>query len=427
MNSFTFLLVASALAADPDPAKTAIPLPYAPLQDSGLELIHTPPEGDASQGHARWISAISGAEDSLQMTMFHLTDPDVVNALIAAQKRMEKNHPGVDPADLSFGVHVLLDHDFFADPSKAPIIAQLKAGDVSVRPASDTFQITHVKTMVLDGKTIFLTAMNMTTNEDHTRDFGVITRDTGVITEVNSVFKSDWENYQREKPLPPLTPPLRQSALVWSPVTSEDKIVALINSARPGTALLCSTESVTDARVEQAFLDAAKRGVSVKFLAPQCDENVNPLLNLDPMKRLNSEAGSNIAFVMPGTGTANVPYIHSKMCLANYDPRTGKGGVAYVGSVNLSTNSMQRARELGIVFQNDAANKQLYKYFTQDLRKALNPAAPNFCPPPKQPNVPTHSPAQDGGGLGDDGGQDNKNQDADRSGGENLWRDAPSR
>jgi phosphatidylserine/phosphatidylglycerophosphate/cardiolipin synthase-like enzyme len=169
---------------------------------------------------------------------------------------------------------------------------------------------------------------------------------------------------------------------------------------------LCSTESLTDPQIEAAFINAAtKRGVKVQLLAPQCDENPKPALNIAAMQDINQKVqavcpGMVIAKVMPGlgaggAGTAATPYIHAKMCLANYPPAPGgpAADAAFVGSVNLSTDSTASARELGVVFRNKGAEAQIQKAFAGVWKQAIAPVASSACPAPPPPPEPAAKPS----------------------------------
>ena len=70
--------------------------------------------------------------------------------------------------------------------------------------------------------------------------------------------------------------------------------------------------------------------------------------------------------MMPAPETADTPYMHSKMILVD-------GKLAYVGSVNFSVNSTTKARELGIIFANDAVAGQIHTVFDADWAHAIAP------------------------------------------------------
>src|SRR2546423_12675614 len=119
----------------PPPADT-----LAPLVDPRLELLVTP----SPDGHAPFVRAIDGAQASIEMTMFHLTDPDVIDALIRAKAR------GVD-------VELILDGKMNDKP-----IGKLAAGGIEAIRSSPAFSITHAKTMIVDHGVAFVPAINLT-------------------------------------------------------------------------------------------------------------------------------------------------------------------------------------------------------------------------------------------------------------------------
>ena len=136
---------------------------------------------------------------------------------------------------------------------------------------------------------------------------------------------------------------------------------------------MVTTENLGDAAVMSALERAAGRGVSVRVIAPLCDDNVNPLYDLPLLVRLG-RAGVN-ARAMPTPASAEQPYMHAKMMIAD-------GAGAYVGSINPSTNSTQRARELGFFFSDAAAIQAISRDFEQDWTVSIEPppASSVSCP-----------------------------------------------
>ena len=230
--------------------------------------------------------------------------------------------------------------------------------------------------MVVDGTIAFVTSENLTTAAATQRDYGVITRDPGVISEFMKVFAADWQNAANKTGV---TPPLSAPNLIWSPVDSEQRLVALINSAHKF--VFTTTENLGDPAIQNALEMAAKRGVDTRIIVPMCDLNPNPLFNFPYMKTL---AASGVqGHMMPYPSTAARPYMHGKMILVD-------GITAFVGSINFSVNSTQKARELGIVFQNSAVSSEIEKNFVTDWNASVaipaNP--PTNCPAVNLPVVP---------------------------------------
>ena len=78
-------------------------------------------------GHTPWIQAFANARQTIAMEMYHLTDPDCVNGLIAAQKRGVKIAIILDGASLN--------NAEYANPAK-----QLVAAGIQIAASSPVFQ-----------------------------------------------------------------------------------------------------------------------------------------------------------------------------------------------------------------------------------------------------------------------------------------------
>jgi len=329
---------------------------FVPLNDPNLQLIYTPNPPDE---HKPIIDAINSAKVSVRMVMFILTDQDVVNALIAAHTRIPT-------------VQIILDQSNLSDPtsSNSKAYQELLDAGVDFMKSSTKFNLTHEKSMVVDDKWAFVTAMNMATEIDASknRDFGVITQDASVIAEWNSVFAADVNNSINQTSD---TPPLSVPCLIWSPVSSESKLTSLIGSAK--YTIITTVETISDQGVIDALSAAVKRNVNVRLITPQCIKGSEPLFNYPALNTLSSNGVS--VRLMPYPSSTSTPYMHSKMILVD-------NTVAYVGSVNFSSNSIHNNRETGIIFTNGAATQTISSLFESDWSKTVElPATPpTICP-----------------------------------------------
>lgn len=278
--------------------------------------------------------------------MFHLTVPEVVDALASAAGR------GVD-------VRIILDGKNLEGHGSAAVAQSLVDRGVHVTSSSPAFSITHVKAMVVDESRAYVMSLNLTRPYDHTRDYAVVTDDHDVIAEFDRVFDADIDNAaNRTKNTPALTDP----ALVWSPVDAEPRLVALVDSAQKS--ILATTENLGDKPIGAALVRAAARGVKVRVLVPLCDQNTDPLRNVKPVAELDRVHVD--ARLMPGPPSREQPYMHAKMVIVD-------GARAFVGSINFSANSMHHARELGIVFEDRTAITAFSNTFEADWRFAVPP------------------------------------------------------
>jgi cardiolipin synthase A/B len=289
---------------------------------------------------------IASARSSIRMFMFHLTDKSMVRALEDAKAR------GVD-------VRLILDAKNLESKSSKKIADDLKDHEIVVTPSTPEFSITHAKAMVIDDRRAVIMSLNLTTLTPKTRDYAIATEDPAVVAEFRSVFEADVKNAEartRE------TPALSCSTLMWSPINSETKLVALIDSAK--LTIIASSENLGDTAIDGALESAAARGVKTRVLAPLCDLNPNPLFNVPMIEEMDKDHVD--ARLMPGPSTPERPYIHAKMIIVD-------GARGYIGSVNFSENSTHKARELGIVFEDRAAISAISAAFDSDWSSAILP------------------------------------------------------
>ena len=336
------------------------------------------------EGLKPFTDFINGAQHSLKMAMFHITDPGVAQALIQAKDRL-----GAD------NVQVLLDGASIAanngQNSEAKIYQQLEAAGVNCIKSSPAFSITHEKSMVADAGTpqakALISSVNMTKLSTTTRDYGITTTDPGIINEFDSVFSTDIANAKNGTGN---TPPLSNPNLVWSPTDSESKLVDIINSAANSQySLSATTESLSDPAIMAALQAAAGRGVNIQMIVPEYVEGPpsTAVFNYPALKTLNATevagSGHDIqAHVMPYPATATTPYMHGKMMLV----QGPDGDLGYLGSVNFSANSTDHAREVGFVFNDKTAPavvQQLKSDFATDWKVSI--------PPPANPTPPADS------------------------------------
>lgn len=317
-----------------------------PRLNGSVQLIVTP----NAQGHIEFIQSINKtvSGDVIRMAMFHITDNDVINALVSAHKR------GVT-------VKVILDAISLNVPNFYLGSQQLKTGGVDVRASSSAFTISHQKSMVINNSEVFITAINLTKLTETTRDFGLIVHDSAVIAEVMSVFEQDWQNAANNQGL---TPTVSDIHLIWSPVNSLTKLVNLISTAKKSIVL--QVENLGDDSIQAALIAAVKKGISVRVIVPMCSKGGSAKLNYPHLKEL---AASGVQTkVMPRPESVERPYMHSKMMIVD-------GVTAYVGSVNFSRNSTTYARELGILFSETEPIKEMRGIFEMDWAAAINAPA----------------------------------------------------
>ena len=193
-------------------------------------------------GVGPFLSLITGARHSIELTMYELTDPRVQQALAAAA------HRGVDTRVLLNGGHST-ERDTTNDPADRYLVAH----GVHVRHTPTYFALTHQKTLTVDGVRSVIMTLNFDGRYASTRDFAVLDRRRADVTAIVEVFDADWAGRR-------VTPGTGSGDLVWSPGAAT-AVVSLIDSARRSIAL--EDEEMAYAPTTLALCPAARRGVWV--------------------------------------------------------------------------------------------------------------------------------------------------------------------
>jgi phosphatidylserine/phosphatidylglycerophosphate/cardiolipin synthase-like enzyme len=339
--------------------------------------------GPSKDEHDSINDSFAGANKSLHAQWFRVTDKKSNDAIIAAK------HGGAD-------VQIIEDRRSMSSASSKRVLDLLRKGGVEPTLSSSGFQITHSKAARIvdeDGTRVIIGSINLT--NEKARDIELTTDDPGIARSFEEVFQTDLKNAATGGTA---TPKNLDPAFVVSPVNAEDKIAGLIYSVDPDRNkgwVIATSENWGDPIIQKALVDVAARGIPVRVIGPECDQNFNPVINYPHLKDL--EAGGVKARMMPkpGKGDKSHPYMHLKMV----EVMTPKGPVGYVGSINFSLQSAYEQggavpkkpkltnRELGILFNDEKVLKTIKdQVFDSDWRNSIDmpSSPPTVCRKPKQ-------------------------------------------
>ena len=288
---------------------------------------------EPTDGYKPVLDALNSAQSSILVEMYLLTDKNIMRALENASSRGIK-------------VRVMLEELAYQNPADLKAIMDaFNSSGIFVKASSPAFSLTHEKAIIVDKKI----ALIMTLNQDHTaytknREFGIIDGDPRDIAEITSTFDADWNR---------TVPELSDPNLVWSPVNSRERIIALLDAAN--RSLEVENEEMQDKVVEDHLIAAAKRGVDVKVVMSP-PESMSPSKSKKdanaPGRNRISKGGVKVCLVTK-------PYIHAKLITAD-------GSEAFVGSENFSPTSLDRNRELGILVNDSNIIRVLSSTFDAD-------------------------------------------------------------
>jgi len=308
-------------------------------------------------GRTLVLNALNAAHKSIDLTIYELSDSQIMSALAAAHKR-------------KVTVRVLYNwYSFPADTQQrdvTPYIQQLTAAGIQCKEAPRTFEVTHEKAFVIDDTTAIVMSFNLTSEYfTDTRDFGIITTIPAEVAEIEAVFTADWNSK-------PITPHV--ASLVWSPVNSPTKLTALVNNAK--TTLDSYCEEADDPGTLGAMVAAAKRGVAVRFMAAVLSGQGKANGNAQGVTYMRSGQVNAVckSFTFTAQGTQYQMYIHAKMVLADYGTKNAQ---AYIGSENFACVSLDDNRECGILVTDTAILQRIKSTYESDWAQPSVPVAPD--------------------------------------------------
>ena len=299
----------------------------------GVQGVHVFVEPDA--GEHPITDAISAAKKSVWIELYLLTDRNVIRALEEAPNR------GVD-------VRVMLEPHPFGGGSPARTMDQLRAAGAKVQDSNPSFALTHEKGMIIDGVTAYIMTSNFSrsalgsysgSSGFNNREYDIVDANPPDVQAVTAIFQADWNRTAAQ-----FTDP----NLIVSPVNARNAFLTLINSAH--STLLVEAEEMNDTIIEQALVSAAQHGVQVQVILPA------------PNGSSSDSNSQGISAIKQGSVQVREDarlYMHAKMMVVD-------GQKAFVGSENISTQSLDQNRELGIIVSDQGVLHTLQQTFQQD-------------------------------------------------------------
>jgi phosphatidylserine/phosphatidylglycerophosphate/cardiolipin synthase-like enzyme len=254
------------------------------------------------------VTSLQNAQTSIHMTMYLLTNNTVIGTLISKKKA------GLD-------VEVVLNKNFpTTGTDNNTVFSQLSANGVQVVWAPAIYTYTHEKAVIIDGTSVWIMTMNVTfSSPTSNREYLALDTDPDDIAEAEEIFQADFTN----------SGPSPTGKLLVAPINARSKLLDLINNAQ--TKLDVEDEELSDSQIVPALVAAHDRGVAVRVVLSDdtpttAGANAVTTLEADgiPVKKLSN------------------PYVHAKAIVAD-------DVLAYVGSENLTQNSLDANRELGLI------------------------------------------------------------------------------
>jgi hypothetical protein len=308
------LAIAGCLAAAVGPARAASDFSLVILPDQGENAIY---------------NFVNSATSSVNVTIYELKDTTLVSDLVAREKA------GVT-------VRVILDQAQKSYDTAA--YNALTAGGVGVVWSSTAFTYTHQKTITVNNDESYISTGNFdTTYYATSRDYGVFDTDANDVAAIVAVFNADYAHAS--------ITPSDGDDLVWSPTDSQTHLINLINGATQSIDI--EAEEFSDTAAVNAIVAAEKRGVTVRIVLENPSDYSSEVSDVEA-------AGGQVTGYSSSTGF----YVHAKTIIVDYGLSDQK---AFAGSENLTSNSLNDNRELGLIVSDSGVVSGLETTFDADF------------------------------------------------------------
>jgi cardiolipin synthase len=316
------VLAACRPVATSSPSSSTVAIP------AGVNQVQLFVEPDAGAGPV--VQFIDRSQRTLDVAMYLLSDRDVNRALEEANQR---------------GVHVrvmLEEHPYGSGPGNGSIYQTLRSAGIATVWAPANFQLSHDKYAIADRVTALVGTANWTHSAfTANREYLVVDTNQQDVQALESLFEADWQRQPAE---------ISDPHLVVSPTNSRSRFLALIATAQQGVDL--EAEELQDSGVEDALVQAARRGVAVRVVTVAAQGN-------------DANASGRRRLVAGGVQvrTLESPYVHAKDLVTDRQR-------AFVGSENISTASLDQNREVGLLIDDASAIETLENTFSRDWQSA---------------------------------------------------------
>lgn len=263
-------------------------------------------------GVERMVKGIRKAKKSVEIMIFRFDRPEIERALIEAVER-------------GLFVHALI---AFTNRGGEEHLRQLEmrflAGGITVaRTAGDLVRY-HGKMMIVDRKEVYILSFNFIHLDiDRSRGFGVVTRNTKLVAEAVKLFEADTKRQ---------TYTAGHAKFLVSPVNARKELLKFIKGAKKE--LLIYDPKISDRAMLRALEERRKAGVTIRIIGCVGGKKL-PACELERIR------------------------LHTRTIVRD---RTE----AFVGSQSLRQLELDARREIGVIFRDAGALKDLIRTFEED-------------------------------------------------------------
>jgi cardiolipin synthase A/B len=266
------------------------------------------------------VQAVKRAKKTIDIVIFRFDRPELEKAIEAAVPR------GV-------AVRALIAHtNRGGEKNLRKLEMRLLDAGVTVARTADDLTRYHGKMMIVDD-TVYVFGFNYTRLDiEHSRSFGIATRDKRLVKEANALFNAD-STRQAYAP--------GHERLVVSPESSRDLLTRFVKGAKKQ--LLIYNPKISDRLIVRALQERAKAGVEIRVIG-----------KVD--KRLASVETRKLADLR----------LHVRAMVRD-------GSAGFVGSQSLRKLELDGRREVGVIITDTRIAKKMQAVFEADWAESAGP------------------------------------------------------
>lgn len=282
------------------------------------------------EGEAPFVDAIQSATQSIHVMVYQMGYGGILDAITAKAKA------GIDVKVILDGVTQKSVNDKYK--------TALEAAGAQVHWSDPQFSYMHAKVIVIDdARAIVSTGNYLKSFLLKERNFAADDRDPQDVADLSALFDADWAQK---------APDLSCTRLIVSPVNAKSRIVSLIQSAQKS--VLVESMQLADYQVRDALAQKRASGVDVRVLvaAPSWID-------------ANMDAGTVMKSKNVDIRWLDAPSVHVKAIVIDSDR-------AYMGSENLSSTSLTKNREVGLVVTDLPAVTEMKQTMEADFAKGTS-------------------------------------------------------
>jgi cardiolipin synthase A/B len=263
------------------------------------------------------IQAIDGAKRSVEIAIFRFDRSELEKALLRAAQR------GVE-------VHALIAYtNRGGEKNLRQLETRLLGHGVTVSRTADDLIRYHGKYMIIDKRELYVLAFNFTfIDMEHSRSFGVMTRNKAAVQEALRLFDADCKRQTFTSSWP---------QLVVSPANARKQLAVFIKGAKKQ--LLIYDPKIGDPDMLRLLDQRVAKGIEVRSIGKIAGKPAFPTHPLSQMR------------------------LHTRSIIRD-------GQYVFVGSQSLRMAELEMRREVGLIFRDLKIASDIIKVFEADWKLA---------------------------------------------------------